>query len=462
MNTTKKLLVLVLAVAIAVVCFVPSTFSWYSHNSAKDGNENYIPNGNLISYQNPTLPVSMKTLEDGTNNSVAIESTVIADKHGKPNSADTTDYSGSTKTINANTVSYYKTTLKNYGSDDVIIDLNAFGLSNSSDVKVGTILPTLNEKSYASRAVRTKATGTTFRVYFKSNQGFYPYWTKYDNSASITYNASLANDMNVMYKQPGGNETPLRLTICPDTKGTNNAYLNALVANNNENNVKTAINNAIFYADIPADVEYFFFFNHYYYKTTENRNWNSTIHITDKTQGKLYTMTGGVSGDEHKEYSASAADTDLVAVNSYYKTVSMSAGSSSNADISLKKTSDVDPEFVPEYYGTSIKYEIDTTTTNAAGITVNLDGYITGGNSYGTSRIKTTIKGKWGDELSLYTDVVVQQSIDQVPIMKNILVPKKGTDNKPDGTPGNEVTVDWYVANYGGSNAQIGALFFTV
>lgn len=422
MKTTKRLFVLMLVAVLAVVCFVPATFSWYPHNDSASGTKLLVEND---------LPVSVKT---GANKVTAVTHT--ADANGV--ATDTTVNAINLAPNSGKAVQYYKTTLENKGTDDVMVDLETSDMANNADFYIGTTSPTVNEKAYASRPVRNKVSDTTVRVYFKTNNNFSPYWTNYvGDNTTVNYNdqQNITNDFNIAYRISGANsDTYAKLNRCSGT------------AWSSSNPAST-----VFYYDVPSNVDYFFFFNHWYIKSTSNREWNSTINITDLTAGKLYYLTGNKVDDKWKEYAVqtnngSDIDKDLVAVNSYYSSVRLSTGAGVYADIGLKKTSDAE-DFVPEYYGQTITYR--SSNTNIC--TVNTDGLITPQGT-GTANITTTITGKYGDTRTITTTVNIPASIDQVPIIKNVRVPA-----------GEKVTVDWYALNKSPSaTMETTSIFFTL
>lgn len=465
MKTTKSRVFVIATALLAVVCLIPSTFSWYTHNATETGNRMHIGKNDL--------PVSMKTDTD----SITMQ-TYSVDDSGEVSSSPVSTFSA-----NINSVQHYQTVFKNTGSDDVMVDLNGAGLGNDSDFYIGTEAPTLNEKCYASRAARTKKTGDTFRVYFKSNRAFYPYWTTYvSDTVSYSNLSNLVNDMNVAYKlSTDSNIHYSKLTICdnyadysttlsPSNHTTVKNMSDGTAKNNAIEAIKSAIDNSVFYADLPTNVEYFFFFNHYYSPDDKNKNWNSTVNITDFSQGKLYAMTGASDGNEYKIYEAQPTNKNLVALNNYYSDVTMSLGESVTADIGLKKNPDGDDDnFVPDYYGSSITYAVVTQTGDTSGlITVNRDGLIFPNTSTGTAHVKTTITGQYGDTKEFITTVNIPSSLDQVPIMKNIRIGKAGSLNS-EGKPADEVVVEWYMKNNkknnnnnNNSTMTLTSIFFTI
>ena len=316
--------------------------------------------------------------------------------------------------------------------------------SNNADFAIGTISPTLNEKAFASRPVRSKYSNDKVRVYFKTNNSMLSYWGKDDgrllqetgtympdgttpqttadpgSSAQTSGSTGTTNDINISYTV-GGKEVQIMMT-----------RTEASVYDDVTNDTNT---NKVYYADIPSAAEKFFFFNHWYLRSSSNREWNRTIDISDLSAGKLYYLTGASVDGLWKEYKVRTVDDTLVAVNSYYKNVRMSQGDSVFADIGLKKENDSeDEEFIPDYFGEKISYSIKSGSSTAV-VSVNKDGLLTPKGS-GSTIIETTITGRYGDTIVLETNVNIPSNIDQVPIMKNIRIPA-----------GKSVDVYWYALN---------------
>ncbi len=441
MKTTKRLLVLALVGVLALVSFIPATFSWYSHNKSATGSS--------IHYEDK-LDVSVKS----SDSSVTL-STVVCDAGGTVSSTEEVNsVSVSPRAIDSQgSVVYYKSTLTNSGTNDVMVDLETGDLPNNADFSIGTVSPTLNEKAYASRPVRTKVSDTTVRVYFKPNTDMASYWSKDNgvlNPESGTYDVSTGNVIGSGWEagasahaaENTGTSNDINLSYTVDGKEFQ-VKMNKCMKNNSDsvdtNWSKTGTK--VYYYDIPANAEHFFFFNHWYLRSNSNREWNCTIDITDLSPGKLYYLSGASIDGKWKEYKVQPVDATLAAVNTYYQSVRMSLGDSVFADISLKKESETDDEeFVPDYYGAQITYSISG--TDLAKASVNTDGLITpkatttSGSTDTPITVRTTVTGRFGDSIVKETKVSIPAEINQVPIMKNIKVPA-----------GESVDVFWYARN---------------
>lgn len=435
MNTTKKLLVMVMVALMAALSLMPSTFSWYSHNEVKYGGK--------IHYEDE-LDISMKS----SANTVTMN-TVKSDAKGTDGTANN-DSGISLSANNGKAVQYYKTTLDNTGNNDVMVDLETTNLGNNADFYIGTVSPTINEKAYASKAIREKKTGTTTRVYFKTNSAFSGYWNQdhckdyeengnhpystLNSSATVGSSNGTTCDMNIAYKISGeANEHYEMLERCPNTDSTTYGGTNR-----------------VFYCDLPNNVEYFYFFNHWYFCASTDREWNRTIDITTHPAGTLYYLTGNKVDNKWKEYAALPIDSDLAALNEYYSSAQMSLGSNVFADLGLKRDDDNDENFIPQYYGQSITYESKDTSK----ATVNKDGLVTPVASTGINsiNIETTITGKFGDRIVVTTKLKIPTAITQVPIIENVRVPA-----------GESVVIHWYALNKSTSAAMSTSnIFFTL
>lgn len=456
MKTIKKLALVAMAAVLATVSFVPSTFSWYTHSDKSEGSKIRYTGELPVSIKSGANTVTMKTVESD------------ADGNAGTTQVDTISIPADTVTFQA--MKYYRTTFTNTGTNDVFVDLETSDLPNNADFYIGTVSPTLNEKAYASRPVRTKVSDTTVRVYFKPHTDMSSYWSV-DNGRlkpeSGTYNVTNGQVIAAGWEAGSSNQTN-------DNSGTTNDINLSYTVDGKEYQVKmskcvknssdsvdtnwSSTGTRVYYYDIPTNADKFFFFNHWYLKSGTNREWNRTIDITDLSPGKLYYLTNNKVDDKWKEYAVKTVDTNLVAVNQYYSFVRMSLGASVFADISLKKESANDDEdFVPEYYGATISYQSSDTSK----ATVSKDGVITpiatttnNSNVDTPITITTTITGTFGDSRQIATSVSIPKSISQVPIIKNVKVPA-----------GESVDVDWYAinrSNKSDATMSTSSIFFTI
>lgn len=413
MKISKKLIAVIALVAFTLLSCVSVSFSWYSHNKSAEGTRLKLAEDNV--------PISVKSAV----NTVSY-TTYVANEKGEATSTAATKISVSA----AEKIKYYKTTFKNTGANDVMVDLETTNMPNNADFYIGTLSPTLNEKAYASRAVRNKVSDNTVRVYFKTHSSHNAYWGNYTSAFNpnnaVGSSNGTTNDFNLAYTI-GTTETMVRMEKCPNTDSTDDGTGRT----------------DVYYYDVPSNASSFYFFNHWYLCATTDRNWNRTTDITDLSPGKLYYLNGGTVDGQWKAYSVRATDDTLVAVNQHYKSVRMSTGTGVFTDISLKKTGD-DENFIPEYYGNTITYS----SNNPGVAAVNRDGIITPVAS-GTATITTTITGRYGDTRDdIQTTVEIPEKIPQVTIIKNVRVPA-----------GESVDVDWYALNKSSSTTMTTAAF---
>lgn len=413
MKISKKLIAVIALAAFTLLSCVSVSFSWYSHNKSAEGTR--------LKLSQENIPISVKS----ATNTVS-STTYIANEKGEATTTAATRIS----VTSAEKIKYYKTTFKNTGSNDVMVDLETTNMPNNADFYIGTLSPTLNEKAYASRAVRTKVSDNTVRVYFKTHSSHNAYWGSYTTAFypndAIGSSNRTTNDFNLAYTV-GTTETMVRMNRCSGTDSTSDGTGRT----------------DVYYYDVPSNASSFYFFNHWYLCASTDRNWNRTTDITDLSPGKLYYLNGGNVDGQWKAYSVRATDDTLVAVNQHYKSVRMSTGTGVFTDIGLKKSSEDDPDFIPEYYGSSITYS----SSNTAVATVNRDGIITPVAS-GTATITTTITGRYGDTRTIQTTVEIPQNIPQVTVIKNVRVPA-----------GESVEVDWYALNKSASATMTTAAF---
>lgn len=406
MNTTKKLLVVVMAALVAAVSFVPSTFSWYNHNDSAEGYRINYNDDKSISIKSASNTVSMNTYKIDANGDYLNASNKVVQ------TAAAAQKLTSGLSIAPNNCIYYRTILENSGSNDVMVDLNMNNMTNNADFFIGTVSPTINEKAFAAKAERSKKSDDTVRVYFKTYSGFSAFWAvdngDLDSDNTVGSSNNTTNDINLAYTI-GDEETKVKMHKCDNSDATTYGGTTK-----------------VYYYDVPSNADSFYFFNHWYMISSSNREWNRTKDITNLTPGVLYYLNGEIEDSNNKTYKARPVDTNLLALNSYYDSVRMSTGASVFADIGLKKENDNDDEeFTPDYYGKSITYS----SSDTAVATINIDGVITPKSS-GNATITTIITSKFGDTRSIETKLTIPSVIEQVPIAQNIKVPAASSGGK--------------------------------
>lgn len=412
MNTTKKFFVIFLVALLAVASAVPTTYSWYVHNSSQESDQ--------MSYTRTGLPVSMKT-----GNGTLSVTTVTCDQNRENEGSEVTSVNVPAGTAEAPKVQYYKTTLTNTGANDVYAELDLMNLLNSTDISVGIYSPVINEKNFASRAsIESRAPGFT-RVYFQSNKKYSTFWYR---------TASGKFDYNLRYYE-GSEYHDVQMSLA----GTSSAFATNTKSNGDPEDV--------YYYDIPSTATSFFFFNHYFYDDPDNADWNRTDTISDFTPGLVYRLTGEEIPNSYKLYDTYPVNDNLIAINKEYTSATTSLGSTAHADLGMKKVYEGDDEdeaekFTPDYYGNSITYTVADTDI----ATVNKDGLVTPKAS-GTTTVTTKIRsilnpnnasGK-EPQYTISTTVKIPSNLEQVPVAQNILV----------SYPGKEETVEYKVIENG-------------
>ncbi len=416
MNTTKKLAVLCMAAFMAVVCVMPSTFSWYAHSGKNSGD--------AFKVQESLIPVS--------SSSNFSSSKVTHKKVDKFGVGDTTVSkvnfaSSSTK------IQYYKSTFDNSsGSGDVYVDLELKNVRNNSGVMVGVTNPVVTEKGF--NISKTPATNDTTRVYFIPTSNYSSFWWN-------TTSSSSSFDMNICYSTGSGDPVKEKMTVLSNTNS------------NFKDGATGATASYVCYYDLPNNTTSFFFFNHWYNIATDNKDWNRTPDINELIPGSVYSLNGKNIEDSYKLFN-STVKTDVVALNSYYSEAKLSVGG--YIDVGLQKENVNNEEnFTPDYYGTSISYSIPSGKQSMA--TVNTDGLITAHATTDNETNKyilltTRVTGVLGDYIEKETKIYISNYIAQMTIAKNIRVKK-----------GETVDVYWYVTNKLGLSGDIAAqIYWTI
>ncbi len=408
-----------MALVMMIVAVMPSTFSWYNH-----GGDN-PPQGNRATLSVLKLPVS------GSRGFSA--ATYRVDEYGENlNNNTVTNVTFDSASTN---IQYYKTVFsnKNNPSGDVYADLELRNLVNNVNIRVGTTSPTINEKGF--NITRVPTTYDKIRVYFQPTAAYESFWYN-DDYSSNKY------DMKIRYYV--GSEA-------------NNGKMKAL--GNPNNSYKDAADGKsttaakIFYYDIPSDTTSFFFYNHWYDDNDANKDWNRTRDITEIVPCRLYKLNGKEIQSSYKIHVYEEDQTVFAALSNYYSHAYVSKGG--DVDLGLHNTNDTGAEsFVADYHGKSISYSSSNTNI----FTVDKAGNVHASETNsGDATLTTTIQGVFNnsgsntDTITVTTTVHVVNTIDQMPVFKNVLVPKN-----------EEVELYWYVINKTNETNIAEKIFYTI
>lgn len=386
MKKSKIILVASLSLVLCLLCASTTTFSWFTRPQSKTGNSLEWS----ASYDaSDGSGISMVTYESEDDGATFNENPV-------------TSFSN-TSGIAKGQRKYYRTDITNKGNYDQSVSLYLSNLSFSAPVQgnfyLGVNSPLKTYKNYTPGTILgdvsyEKTNKGTMRVYFQPQNK----WTETNLVVNI-----------------GSSE--IVLTSC----GTDE------------------YGNATYYADIPATVSdiYFAVQGHTEnYQRTQTQNLKSLTPALTQTQSLVFWLPGGTDttyGNMNVSYSGEITGGNIV---NYYRTITLPKGKTFSA--ALAKGS--------EYIGSTITYS----SGNAGVFTVvGSSGLITA-QKEGTATLTTKVKGSYGDEIEVKTDVIVTDnnqtnaySVSDVPIVTNLKVAAgAGTE---DGTT--TESVYWYIKN---------------
>lgn len=412
MRTTKKLIVLCLALLMGIAAIMPSTFSWYDHSGSQTGDR--------MTYEREDLPVSAGniTIEtkkyemDGAN-------TVKYDQKGNK-SYDGGAISGGE--VTGGHSQYYGTTITNTGAAPAYVNLYLQNFKNNSSFFVGTTAPSLRDKGIASSVhIKNK---NMVRVYFQWN------------------NANNWNDPNakhyVVYKTKTNSNWESE-EITSQSQITAGAENSALLER--QTDILGSHITDTYYVNLADDTTQFFFAtdgNNSGFDTSDcstTMNWYRTNIITDVQAERGYYLTG--SADD--TYFTAAYETfpiqNGVSVMKYFDTANLNSGQKSY--VSLVNGT--------HYTGQSVSYSV-----SGSGLTVNSGSGLITRTGTGTATVTTTITGSLGDTTTVTTAVSTPPSIAAMPLAMNIEVP--GRTTKDGETVDGTAEVVWYIRNESSSD----------
>ena len=403
MKICKKLIVILLALILAVVCFAPATFSWYDHNGSLSGDR--------LSYTRETLPVSAGEVSIDTKKfRMDGDKLYYDDKGNKEYAANQSN----PKSVAAGATQYYGTVITNTGTADAYVNLYLNSVTNSTNNYIGTLQPSLTEKGFSS-TVHLKNKNKV-RVYFQ--------WDKATNA----WNATGAR------------------TYVVSTSANGTVAITQFDTTNHKLENKAALNNVTtYYADLIDGAVSFYFATDA--GTTSNINmttgevtqaWYRTKTITNVQAETGYYLTGSTDDTTWNAQYTSFSVPGGVSVMTYFDTVQINADQ--HAYITLNKGTN--------FTGESVSYSV----TSGSYVTVNGNtGFITAASDLDVddnvvATITTTITGSLGDVTTVESKVINPQKLNSAAIALNVRVPGRSVDDNGDIVDG-ATEVVWYIKN---------------
>ena len=389
MKKTKSLFIIALLAVMALVSVMPYTFSWYNHDNLIEGDE--------AQYTRSSLPVSGGTVTMATNKLRMQSDGINLYLDDKGDVVDDEGIGSATSTIAANHNQYYRTKLTNNSNADAMVSLYALGITNSTNVYVGSVVPTINERCYSARASRDYGLNAKNRVYFQTGEV-----------------SNWGSSIFVM---------------------NNNQEVTAMSVTTDDDQ------NDFYYADLPLGTTSFYFFSSA--DDGKHRNWFKTHAIKNHVAGRVYILTNTTTDDNQgfAEYKTTSVDR-LINVSRFYDTVHILRGQTTS--IALKSG---------EFSANRVEYSIDKNDYLAISATTGLISYKAGATEIPNNTTITahiTLYGVYNDTMVIDVSISSPRKLDAVSVCNNIKVPAHKT-----------AEVQWYVKNKGSSSAEFDGLYLT-
>lgn len=417
MRTTKKLVVVCLALLLGVVAIMPSTFSWYNHNGSYSGDRmNYTRNdlpvsGGSISAVTKKFYMEKEYLQQIKNISGGSPDNVYYDEKGNKLYNGGAIESGS---IATGTSQYYGTTFTNTGTAPAYVNLYLGTFKNNKNFYIGTTAPNLTEKGLSPTV--HLANNRIVRVYFQ--------WDKAGNNWTST-NAT-------------------RYVVCNTPSGKS---IKEIPTTNVLENKPALTNVTTYYVDLEKDTTSFYFATNGKVNATDTSGfdtstgsttstWYRTKTITDVQAGKGYYLTG-----ESDDTTWNAAYTSFeiengLSVMKQFDKATMNPGQ--KAYVTLNRGI--------HYTGSSATYAV----TSGSNISVNANtGLVTTTDGFDNGVITTTLTSPLGDTKTITTSISKPDTLDFATVATNIKIPGAKTE-VVDGervTTNGKAEVVWYVRN---------------
>lgn len=412
MKTTKKLIVLCLALAMGIVAIMPSTFSWYNHNGSHTGDR--------MRYKKDALPVSAGSITMVTKKYRTDDNELYYDEKGNK------EYDGgalTTATVARSKTQYFGTTFTNTGAAPAYVNLYLKDFTNNPLNFIGTLAPSLTYKGISSSV--HLANKNFIRVYFQVKD------------ANIWSDSSY-NKFVVCKKKTGDSEV----------KSTTGTISNS----NDKNNILGGV--STIYFDLPENTTEFFFAistssSPSASDLTNAESWYRTKTITDVQAEKGYYLTGVADDTTFNAQYATFNIPGGVSVKTYFNTATMAAGQKA---------------YVTLVNGTNFTGDKATYASSNSKVTINSNtGLATAASSMttgSTATITTTITGSLGDTTTVTTAVSNPSTLTGAAVSTNIEIPGKTQDEDGNDVNGTAEVV-WYIENGSTDSCEFTSIYYT-
>ncbi len=416
MKTTKKLIVLCLALAMGIVAIMPSTFSWYNHNGSHTGDR--------MRYKKDALPVSAGSITMVTKKYRTDDNELYYDEKGNK------EYDGGAltqATVARSKTQYFGTTFTNTGAAPAYVNLYLKDFTNNPLNFIGTLAPSLTYKGISSSV--HLANKNFIRVYFQVKD------------------ANIWKESNyykyLVYKTKGGTT---------GTRRSGSTGTGTISNSNDKNNILGGV--STIYFDLPENTtEFFFAINTSTSASvsdlTNAEPWYRTKTITDVQAEKGYYLTGVADDTTFNAQYATFNIPGGVSVKTYFNTATMAAGQKA---------------YVTLVNGTNFTGDKATYTSSNSKVTINSNtGLATAASSMttgSTATITTTITGSLGDTTTVTTAVSNPSTLTGAAVSTNIEIPGKTQDEDGNDVNGTAEVV-WYIENGSTADCKFTSIYYT-
>lgn len=423
MKTSKKLIVMLLALILGITALIPATFSWYDHNGNLTGNK--------MGYSKSNIPVSAGTISAETKKFYMDSehpqgggdvNKVYYDQKGNK------EYNGGAITsgiVNKESTQYYGTTFTNTGSSPAYVNLYLKNFTNDPNNYIGTLQPNLTYKNLSSSV--HLANKNQIRVYFQ--------WDKAVNA----WNASGARTY----------------VVCKDSAG--NISVTQFDTTNNKLENKTELSNiTTYYADLADNTVSFYF--------ATDAGVTSNIDTTTGEVTQAWYRTKGITNVQAETgyYLTGAADDTTF--NAQYNTFTVSGGISVKTYFDTATINKNQHAYVTLNEGTNYTGATATYTISGSNIGINENtGYITATGNFGngsTATVTTTITGSLGDTTTVATEISNPSLMAAAPVTLNVEVPAGHEDEDGNWVDG-KAEIVWYIQNKSAAACQFASIYYT-